>query len=57
MVPTLVGAGSPRFSSIIAAFAYACGVEMQTGFAYCWDVGLKPVRVPNPIVSATGSGD
>lgn len=42
LVPTLVGTGRQRFSSISATGgANACGLEAQTGLAYCWgrDIG------------------
>jgi alpha-tubulin suppressor-like RCC1 family protein len=37
LVPTLVGSGSPRFSSISAALCcHTYGIEAQTGFAHMW---------------------
>ena len=40
-VPTRVGGGNPRFSSISATSFYMCGVEAQTGSAYCWGGGFE----------------
>ena len=36
LTPTLVGGGAVRFSSISPGGAFTCGVEAETGFAYCW---------------------
>jgi hypothetical protein len=38
-VPTLVGGGTPRFSSVSASGDVSCGIEDGTGFAYCWGKG------------------
>lgn len=38
-IPTLVGAGSIRFSSISAGVVVTCGIEAQSGFGYCWGKG------------------
>ena len=38
-VPTLVGKGSIRFSTISAGVVVTCGIEMQTGLGYCWGKG------------------
>ena len=36
LVPTLVGGGRRRFSRIDAGYLLTCGIEAQTGLAYCW---------------------
>jgi alpha-tubulin suppressor-like RCC1 family protein len=36
LTPTLVAGGAVRFSSISPGGAFTCGVEAETGFAYCW---------------------
>jgi hypothetical protein len=38
-VPTLVGGGRLRFSSITAGTEVTCGIEVRTGRAYCWGAG------------------
>jgi alpha-tubulin suppressor-like RCC1 family protein len=53
-LPTLVGGGTPRFSSISANSWYQCGVEAETGFGYCWGGGQACPEegcevFPNPI--------
>lgn len=35
LVPVIVGGGTRRFSSISAG-SVSCGIEKETGFAYCW---------------------
>jgi hypothetical protein len=36
LTPTLVAGGAVRFSSISPGGAFTCGVESETGVAYCW---------------------
>jgi hypothetical protein len=36
LTPTLVAGGAVRFSSISPGGAFTCGVEAETGRAYCW---------------------
>lgn len=40
-LPTMVGGGTPRFSSISATSWYQCGVEALTGLGYCWGGGFE----------------
>jgi alpha-tubulin suppressor-like RCC1 family protein len=56
-VPTLVGNGSPRFTSVSAGGAggyEVCGVEAQTGRGFCWGLSrllptpLAPSAPPTP---------
>jgi hypothetical protein len=53
-LPTVVGGGTPRFSSISAGGAgagfEACGVEARTGRGYCWGHSRL---VPTPLGPST----
>jgi len=36
LVPTLVGGGVKRFSSVDADYRMTCAIEAETGLGYCW---------------------
>lgn len=58
LLPTIVGGGSPRFTSIGATFYGACAVEAGTGLGYCWDnsdLVLWPVPAPTFLAPRSGS--
>lgn len=59
--PTLVGGGALRFAAISAGESVVCGVEAQTGHAFCWganefgqlgDGTVTPRRIPTAVASA-----
>jgi hypothetical protein len=56
-VPTLVGGGTPRFTSISVSGFDTCGVEVLSGLGYCWGYGeLVPYLIAPPLSSGRASG-
>jgi hypothetical protein len=58
LVPTLVGGGTLRFSSISATGdAATCGIEAQTGHAYCWGRNSASGSLPERLLpTVVGDG-
>ena len=51
--PKLMGGRAPRFTTISARGDMACGIEAETGVAYCWGRGYTgPARVVPVIVGS-----
>src|SRR5688572_3579042 len=58
LAPTLVGGGTLRFSSISATGdAATCGIEAQTGHAFCWGRNSAPGSLPERLLpTVVGDG-